>query len=222
MYKEIKGLKFPDNAVIKFFFKTNLHQKNGKVLEFACSNGNNLSLFASYGYECLGVDINQNNIQNANFNFKEILKAKNFTFFEYDILHFAKTHPNIQADIFLLPNVINYFKRDDFLRLLESIKEYKAYKENALFFLRTRGVKDYRYGLGKQIGHNSFLLDCDDSTGELGCINTFYQEHELISYLQEYLGLYNFKVLSYENTNVMGKDERLVNDADIVIYGNIK
>jgi len=137
-------------------------------------------------------------------------------------LHFAKTHPNIQADVFLLPNIINYFKREDFLKLLESIKEYKVYKENALFFLRTRGVKDYRYGLGKQIGYNSFLLDCDDSTGELGCINTFYQEHELVSYLQKYLGLYNFKVLSYENTNVMGKDERLVNDADIVIYGNIK
>ncbi|HEF7917303.1 TPA: class I SAM-dependent methyltransferase, partial [Campylobacter jejuni] len=33
---------------------------------------------------------------------------------------------------------------------------------------------------------------------------------------------YNFKVLNYENTNIMGKDERLVNDSDIVIYGKIK
>ena len=103
MYKQLKGLKFPDNALIKFFFKEGLHQKNGKVLEFACSNGNNLSLFASYDYECLGVDINEENIKNAEFNFKEVFKAKKFSFFKEDILHFAKAHPNTQADIFLLP-----------------------------------------------------------------------------------------------------------------------
>jgi len=62
MYKDLKGLKFPDNAVIKFFFKERLGEKCGKVLEYACSNGNNLSLFASYGWECLGVDLNELNI----------------------------------------------------------------------------------------------------------------------------------------------------------------
>lgn len=222
MYKDLKGLKFPDNAVIKFFFKEHLHEKCGKVLEYACSNGNNLSLFASYGWECLGVDLNELNIQNAEFNFKEILKAQKFSFFEENILDFAKAHKGVQADVFLVPNVVNYLRREDFLALLKSAKEFKAYKENALFFLRTRGVRDYRYGLGKKIAHNSFLLDCDESTGELNCINTLYQEYELVGYLQEFLGLYDFKVLSYESTNVMGADERLVNDADIVIYGRIR
>ncbi|EAK0446848.1 methyltransferase [Campylobacter lari] len=221
--KDLKGLKFPDLAVIKFFFKQGLHQKsNQKVLEFACSNGNNLSLFANYDYECIGVDLNQENINNANYNFKEIIQCKNYQFFHDDILEFPLKNSNIKADIFMIPNVINYLLKEDFLKLLKISKENSMYKENALFFLRTRSIKDYRYGYGEKIAHNCFKITNDNTTGELGCINTLYQEYELVEILKEYLNLYDFKVLTYENTNIMGEDERLVNDSDIVIYGKIK
>lgn len=221
--RDLKGLKFPDLAVIKFFFKQGLHQKsNQKVLEFACSNGNNLSLFANYDYECIGVDLNQENISNANYNFKEVIQCKNYQFFHDDILEFPLKNPNIKADIFMIPNVINYLLKEDFLKLLKISKENSMYKENALFFLRTRSIKDYRYGYGEKIAHNCFKITNDNTTGELGCINTLYQEYELVEILKEYLNLYDFKVLTYENTNIMGEDERLVNDSDIVIYGKIK
>ncbi|MBX1886671.1 class I SAM-dependent methyltransferase [Campylobacter peloridis] len=220
--KDLKGLKFPDNAIIKFFFKNNLHNSsNLKVLEFACSNGNNLSLFANYDYECIGVDLSKENIDNANYNFKNIIQAKKYEFFNDNILEFPIKNQNINADIFLIPNVINYLKRDDFIRLLKLSKENNMYKENALFFLRTRSIKDFRYGYGEKIDYNCFKV-IDNTTSELGCINTLYQEYELIQILKEYLGLFNFKVLNYESTNVMGDDEILVNDNDIVIYGNIK
>ena len=75
--RNLKGLKFPDVAVIKFFFKMGLHiRQNQKVLELACSNGNNLVLFANYDYECVGVDFDSMSIKNANYNFKEVIKAK--------------------------------------------------------------------------------------------------------------------------------------------------
>lgn len=220
--KDLKGLKFPDNAVIKFFFKNSLHTQDGRVLEFACSNGNNLQLFANYDYECWGVDLDAQNIQNANFNFKEVLKTQNYRFFNENIFDFIKNQKGVRADVFLIPNVINYFSREDFLELLRLSRENEAYKENALFFLRTRGIKDYRYGLGEKIAHNSFRIPLDeDTTGEAGCINTLYQEYELVEYLKEHLNLHDFKVLSYESTNIMGSDDRLVNDSDIVIYGRI-
>lgn len=220
--KNLRGLKFPDNAIIKFFFKQGLHnQTNQKVLEFACSNGYNLSLFANYDYECIGVDLDENNINNANYNFKEVIKSNKYHFFNDNILEFPMKNPNINADIFLIPNVINYLKRDDFIKLLKISKEYKMYKENALFFLRTRSIKDFRYGFGEQIEHNCFKIVNDNTTGELGCINTLYQEHELVEILKENLNLYDFKVLTYESTNIMGEKELLVNDSDIVIYGKI-
>ncbi|WP_291949949.1 class I SAM-dependent methyltransferase [Campylobacter sp.] len=221
--KNLKGLKFPDNAIIKFFFKQGLHNKTDqKVLEFACSNGNNLSLFANYDYECIGVDLNKENIDNANYNFKEVIKSSKYRFFNDNILEFPIKNPDINADIFLIPNVINYLKRDDFIKLLKISKEYNMYKENALFFLRTRSIKDFRYGFGEQIEHNCFKITSDNTTGELGCINTLYQEYELVEILKENLNLYDFKVLTYESTNIMGEKELLVNDSDIVIYGKIK
>jgi len=221
--RDLKGLKFPDAAVIKFFFKEKLHLKAQKVLEFACSNGNNLSLFASYDYECLGVDLSKENLNNANYNFKEVIHAKKYEFFNENILEFPCKHPQIKADVFLIPNVVNYLSREDFIKLLTLSKKHQMYKENALFFLRTRGIKDYRYALGEKIAHNSFKIDQNDkTTGEAGLINTLYQEYELVEYCKQYLGLYDFKVLSYESTNIMGDDDRLVNDSDIVIYGKIR
>ena len=221
--RNLKGLKFPDVAVIKFFFKMGLHiRQNQKVLELACSNGNNLVLFANYDYECVGVDFDSMSIKNANYNFKEVIKAKSFSFFCENIFDFVSHNKNLNNDILLIPNVVNYFKREDFLKLLKLCKENRLYKKDAVFFLRTRSIKDYRYGLGKKIAHNSFLITEDETTGEKGCINTLYQEYELVEYLKEYLGLYDFKVLNYESTNVMGEDERLVTNSDIVIYGKIQ
>lgn len=219
--KDLKGLKYPDLAIIKFFFKNALYKNNGKVLEYGCSNGSNLSLFAGYDYKCIGVDLNKNYLEDALFNFSQIYHASKFQFFEEDIVDFAKNHTRIKADVFLIPNVINYLPRKAFIKLLENAKKYEIYKENAYFFIRTRSIKDYRFGLGEKIEHNSFKM-LENTTGEKGALNTFYQEYELVQYLKEYLNLYDFKVLSYESTNIMGEDERLVNDSDIVIYGKIK
>lgn len=222
MYKNLKGLKFPDSAMIPFFFKNGLHNlTNQKVLELACSNGNNLSLFASYDNECIGVDINPQKIEDANYNFANIFGYKNYSFFASDMFDFIPKNSGINADILLIPNVINYFLRADFLRLLDLLKEHKMYKKDAIFFLRTRSIRDFRYGVGKMIEPNCFKMDDNyDITGEPGAINTLYQEHELIQILQEKLNLKDFKFLTYENQNLM-KNNHIINDSDIVIYGKI-
>ena len=71
------------------------------------------------------------------------------------------------------------------------------------------------------IEQNCFKMADDyDITGEPGAINTLYQEHELIQILQEKLNLKDFKLLTYENQNLM-KNNHIINDSDIVIYGRI-
>ena len=124
--KDIKGLKYPDLALVKFFFKQGLHTKGGRVLEYGCSNGNNLSLFASYDYECLGVDLDPSNLENARFNFEKVLKVSKFSFFEEDIVEFDKKHEGVRADVLLIPNVINYLSRKDFEKLLQNLSLYQA------------------------------------------------------------------------------------------------
>ena len=103
--------------------------------------------------------------------------------------------------------------------VLKQSKEAKIYKKDSMFFLRTRSIKDYRYGLGEELGLNSFKMS-DDSTKELNCINTLYQEHELVQYLRDYLNLYDFTVLNYDSSAVF--ENRIAFDSDIVIYGRIR
>ena len=54
---DLEGMKFPDEMVTRFFFKNCLHRRNGRVLELGCDNGNNLGLFAAYGWHCTGLDM---------------------------------------------------------------------------------------------------------------------------------------------------------------------
>lgn len=42
--KLLRGLRFPDDYIVKMFFKEGLQHHPGKVLELGCGNGNNLIL----------------------------------------------------------------------------------------------------------------------------------------------------------------------------------
>ncbi|HEC1781771.1 TPA: class I SAM-dependent methyltransferase, partial [Campylobacter lari] len=176
--------------LVRWFFKNKLDTlKNAKVLEFASHNGNNLSLFANYDYECIGVELSKQNHENAIYNFKEIMHYQKASFFNENMLDFAKNHQNINADVFLIPNVINYISKDEFKILLQDTKQNNLYQTNKLgyahFFLRARSVKDHRYGLGEKLKNDSFILNYDEFSGEKNCLCTAYQEHELVEILKE-------------------------------------
>ncbi len=226
---KIKGFKYPDIDLVRWFFKNNLDTlQNAKVLEFASHNGNNLSLFANYGYNCIGVELDRKNYENAIYNFQKIMKYKKFQFYNQNMLDFAKTSKNIKADVFLIPNVINYISKNDFKNMLLDSKINNLYRsgeetenrEGSYFFLKARSIKDHRYGLGKNIGNGSFILNKDEFSGEKNCLCTAYQEHELVDILKKYLNLYDFQVTTSENINI--KNNIYIKDSDIIIYGKIK
>ncbi|EAJ1261905.1 class I SAM-dependent methyltransferase [Campylobacter lari] len=211
--------------LVRWFFKNKLDTlKNAKVLEFASHNGNNLSLFANYDYECIGVELSKQNHENAIYNFKEIMQHQKASFFNKNMLDFAKNHQNINADVFLIPNVINYITKDEFKNLLQDVKQNNLYQANggggyAHFFLRARSIKDHRYGLGEKLENGSFILSGDEFSGEKNCLCTAYQEYELVEILKENLNLYDFEVITSENINI--KNKVYIKDSDIIIYGKI-
>ena len=65
---ELRGLRFPDEYVVKMFFKEGLHKAPGIVLEMGCGNGNNLLLFAAFGWSVTGVDYDAAALEDAKFN----------------------------------------------------------------------------------------------------------------------------------------------------------
>lgn len=223
--KNLKGFKYPDIELVRWFFKRNLgEEKAKKVLEFGSHSGNNLSLFASYDYECLGVDISQTNVANAEFNFGKVLGYQKFQFIQADMREFAPENANLRASVVLIPNVINYIPKEDFKQMLRHLRQNRLYRydegEFSHFFIRARSVKDYRYGKGKMVDKHSFVLENDELSGEKGLFCACYQQFELVQILQEELNLFDFVVLESENLNA--KDNVFVKDSDIIVYGKIK
>jgi SAM-dependent methyltransferase len=217
--KEIKGLKFPDLYIVKFFFKENLDKLEGNVLELGCGNGNNLALFYSYGYNVYGIDVDRKSLEYANYNFSKIFLSEyrnEFVFHRMDIKDLSKTFPfNVKFDILLLPNIIYYISKSDFVNLLNALLPYL--KSKGKFFIRFRSPRDMRVALGKKIGENEYLIDTD-ITGEKNALLTVYEESEIILLLKNFLKINNCKIFHLYEEN-FHKDRKILN-ADIVIWGN--
>lgn len=215
----LKGFKYPDSELIRYFFKNHLNIKPQKVLELGCNNGNNLALFASYDYEVIGVELDAQNVENANFNFSNVYGFDKFNFINQDMREFCKNTKDLKSDVLLIPNVINYITKSDFIKLLENIIQNNLIKSNSNFFIRARSLKDHRYGLGKQIDDGVFILDGDEYSGEKGIICSCYKEYELVEILKSKLNLRDFTLITSENLNV--KSGVYIKDSDIIIYGKI-
>lgn len=183
---EIKGLKFPDEYLVKFFFKEGLNSWVGDVVEFGCGNGNNLMLFNHFGWNTTGLDINIDKIGDAEHNFSKFAEKYNYSFKSCDISKGVKDILGGKFDVILFPGVLYYISRDSVLNLLEEVSNF--IKTNSMVYLRMRSIKDYRYGRGNKIEHNGFILDIKE-TGEYQALNVFYYEYELVDMLREKLWL---------------------------------
>lgn len=214
-----RGLKFPDDFVIKFFFKNRLHTRTGRVLELGCGNGSNLLLFHEYGWSVVGLEINRDSLADATHNFS----LTNRTDAQHRLIHQdlslgLGTNLNGKFDVILLPNVLYYIPRHSMVAVLKELRTYVS--TGTLIFLRNRSVRDYRYRRGDEIERNGYRLTGTD-TGEHGSLNVFYHEWELMDTLREHLALNpnTAVVLSVEYQNP--QEGTLVNNSDIVIWGSL-
>ena len=220
---KIKGMKYPDDYFIKYFFKKQFNARNKlKFIEFGSSNGNNLMLPYNYGHDVIGIDFDKDAIEDAHSNFSNIENTNaEYKFHIDDMRNFAKKNKNIKADVLLLPNVVNYILKDDFISFLKVMKANNNISKKASFFIRCRTPKDFRFGLGNRLELNTYKLPSNyNLTGEAGCLNRFYNESELISIMKEYLNLTNYTLMSSDSQNLQ-KEDTIVLNSDIILWGNI-
>lgn len=217
---DIRGLKFPDAYVTRFFFKMGLDRHSGEVLELGCGNGNNLQLFSAYGWRITGIDRSPDAIEDAAHNLRKLGGDEaRMTLLRHDI---SAGLPDMGPHVFdclLLPNIVCYLKRADWLRLLEDLAEHLA--PGAAVFLRTRSLRDYRYGRGVQVEPNTFHLATPE-TGEAGLINTFYTEHELVGQLLHKLHIDPETLVTLHVDFQNLQRGLLVSNSDIVLWGRTK
>ena len=219
---DINGLKFPDEYVIKFFFKEGLHKNGAKVLELGCANGNNARLFFEFGWDVTGVDFDEGSVSSANSFFGALKTAEGFTsnysFVCSDMVEFVLKDTSTY-DAIILPNSLCYLTNAQIDTFFGAIKQNGLLKKNGKLFIRTRLLSDYRYARGDEIGKNSFMLT-EKETGEAGCVNTFFSDSGLVLKLKEF---FSFK--DYVSLNVLFENPqngRTVSNADVVFWATIE
>ena len=186
----LKGFKYPDAELIRYFFKNHLNTNPQKVLELGCNNGNNLALFASYDYEVIGVELNLQNVENANFNFTNVYGFDKFKFINQDMREFCKSAKGLKASILLIPNVINYITKSDFATLLTP-------KGNVETISDSNGRI---YAVSLEGNTYIEMLGLRDTTG-LYIAAADFEDEKLSDYEKNGINIANFIVESRKNYN---------------------
>lgn len=210
--KNLQGLRFPDEYVVRMFFKERLHEQPGRVLELGCGSGNNLILFQEYEWEVIGIDISRESLSNASHNLNCESKSANLITMDLskEIPVFEK-----QFDAIILPSFNYYIPRAQFQNILNFCSAYLC--EGGIFFLRSRTCQDWRYGRGRKVENNGFILDCKE-TGEDGCLNVFYEKNELTNMIENsFEKLNHINVLSTKYENI--QNGVVIANDDVVIWG---
>lgn len=208
--REIRGLKFPDDYVVRHAFKTGLTARTGRVLELGCGPGNNLALYQAYGWAVTGVDYDAGAIADARWNLGEgagLVQAD-----------LSQGLPPVEGPFaaLLIPNLLCYLRRAEADALLRQARGVLS--PGCEVFLRTRALDDYRYGRGEEVEPHAYRLDTPE-TGEAGLLNRFYDSAELERLLTEALGLVEVTTLTVRFDNL--QNGRIIGNSDLVIWGRV-
>ncbi len=208
---EIRGLKYPDEFVVRHFFKRGLHQRAGKVLELGSGTGNNLSLYQHFGWRLAGVDYDDAAIADARFNLGEGCE-----FHQADL---SRGLPALNPwyDVLIIPNLLCYLTLAQARDVLTGLRPKLS--AGAEVFVRTRLVDDYRYGRGEEEEPDGYRLATPE-TGEAGLFNRFYTPAGLVELLTETLGLTDRTELACRFDNVQA-GRRVPGNSDLVVWGTI-
>lgn len=206
---EIRGLKFPDEFVVRHFFKQGLANRPGRVLELGSGTGNNLALYAHYGWDLTGVDYAASALDDARWNLGDgpaLIQAD-----------LAQGLPPLDGrfEAVIIPNLLCYLTLDQARAVLTGLSPHLA--AGAHVFVRTRLVDDYRYGRGEMIETDGFRLATPE-TGEDGLFNRFYTPAGLVALLDETLGLTERQELAVRFDNFQA-GRRVPGNSDLVVWG---
>jgi SAM-dependent methyltransferase len=207
--RDLRGLKYPDEYVVRWFFKRGLHQRHGRMLELGCGVGNNLGLPLAYGWSVEGVDLSPAALADARHNLGDgpaLIHA--------DLSRGLPAEARGPYDAVMIPNLLCYLTLGQAETVLAQARA--RLNPGADIFLRTRLLDDHRAGRGAEIDVRTWRLDTPE-TGEAGLINRFYDEAELVGVLREGLGLTDPVALKVRFDNPQAGV--VVTNSDLVVWG---
>lgn len=127
-------------------------KQGNKLVELGCGNGRDSILFSEKGIDVVAIDQSEQSINNLkakyckngiNFIADDFIETK---FLEEKEFHYAYSRFTIHS--------ISEQEEDKLVK-----RVYSSLKDQGLFFIEVRSVKDDIYGLGEQVGRNTYIYN---------------------------------------------------------------
>lgn len=193
--------KYPSEHVVRFVFTQfprNLKERsNLKILDLGCGAGRHTIFLAREGFQTYATDISEEGLKVVEKRLEDeklqgILKKANM-----DKLPFLDNF----FDGIISNAVLCY---NDFKGCQNSISEiYRTLKKDGIALVFTRTTDDYRYGKGKQVDKNTFILDIED-TNEKGMVMHFLDRAEI----NDIFGKFNKIILEKTETTFSNLEKK--------------
>lgn len=207
-------LLYPDDYLIRYFFKSNLNnRKSGHVLELGCGDGNNLELFDKFGWRVTGIDYSLASITNAQtripeglFLCEDLNQAENAGWL-------ASVLDRDKYDVVILANSTYYLTRNARLNLLKEMSH--LVRGDGSFFLRERLLSDGRRKISEK-SENYFLIT-SNQTGEFGLQIILSTRVQIISDLTN-LGFEENSLTMLECKYDNIQNAKLISNHDFIVW----
>lgn len=157
-------------------------KKEKKLVELGCGNGRDSVFFARHGINVVALDQADSSILDLTNNKKnDNIEFVCDDFVNSNILN--KDAFNYSYSRFTIHSISD----EDEKKLLKRV--YFSLKEEGMFFIEVRSVKDDLYGLGEEVGRNAYVY------------NEHYRRFIVMDELIQNLETVGFKIISAQESN---------------------
>jgi cyclopropane fatty-acyl-phospholipid synthase-like methyltransferase len=169
--------KYPAESIVQFVFRNFKRDGSSKVLDLGCGAGRHVYFMANENIDTYGVDVSRDGV------------AYTHELLEKNGLHASLKvgsvddipYENEYFDGVICYGVLYYCKIEQIKKAVKEI--HRVLKTGGLLYLVVRDINDYRYGQGKEIENNTFLISEDDDKksafSENGMMMHFFTEAEI-------------------------------------------
>lgn len=168
--------KYPSEHIVRFLFTEfprDLDKRNQlKILDIGCGAGSNTVLFAQEGFQTYATDISENGLRVT----KRRLEDNNLDAVLKNAGMENQPFPDNFFDGAISFGVFYYNTREVYQKAVDEL--YRILKKGGRAFVFSRTIDDCRFGKGKEIEKNTFVLTSGDAT-EKGMMGHFLDVREI-------------------------------------------
>ena len=168
--------KYPSEHVVRFIFtqfpRERAKRRQLKILDLGCGAGANTVFLTKEGFQVWATDISKNGLKVTKKRLKDNKLRATLKIATMENQPFSDNF----FDGVISHGVFYYNDREGFQKAV--LEMYRILKKRGKAFVFTRSTDDYRFGKGKKIDRNTFILNIED-TNEKGMVNHFLDREDI-------------------------------------------